>query len=105
MADTGVGMNEEQHERLGSPFFTTKDIGTGLGTMVVYSVVKAMDGDIYVDSTPSRQRHKFYCPASNSRRIRHSNLKKLYSGVDLFLLLKRSARKLKNNFFSNQSFF
>jgi two-component system sporulation sensor kinase B len=50
VTDTGIGMDEEQIERLGSPFFTTKDIGTGLGTMVVYSIVKAMGGEIYVDS-------------------------------------------------------
>ncbi|WP_050182763.1 ATP-binding protein [Domibacillus robiginosus] len=50
--DTGIGMNKEQLERLGSPFFTTKDIGTGLGTMVVYSVVKSMGGRITIDSEP-----------------------------------------------------
>ncbi|MET1032331.1 ATP-binding protein [Domibacillus tundrae] len=54
IADTGIGMNEEQLERLGNPFFTTKDIGTGLGTMVVYSVVKAMGGEINVDSEPGK---------------------------------------------------
>ncbi|WP_144450481.1 ATP-binding protein [Halalkalibacter nanhaiisediminis] len=48
--DTGVGMNEEQIERLGTPFYTTKDKGTGLGTMVVYSIIKAMRGDIKVES-------------------------------------------------------
>lgn len=50
ITDTGIGMNEEQLERLGNPFFTTKDIGTGLGTMVVYSTVKAMNGEILVES-------------------------------------------------------
>ncbi|WP_050183742.1 ATP-binding protein [Domibacillus robiginosus] len=54
ITDTGVGMNEEQLERLGSPFFTTKDLGTGLGSMVVYSIVKAMGGEIYVDSAPGK---------------------------------------------------
>lgn len=52
VADSGIGMNKEQVDRLGNPFFTTKDIGTGLGTMVVYSVVKSMDGTIHVDSQP-----------------------------------------------------
>ncbi len=50
VTDTGIGMDEEQLDRLGSPFFTTKDIGTGLGTMVVYSIVKAMRGEIIVKS-------------------------------------------------------
>lgn len=50
ITDTGIGMDREQLERLGNPFFTTKDIGTGLGTMVVYSIVKTMGGKIKVDS-------------------------------------------------------
>ncbi|MCI2256657.1 sensor histidine kinase [Domibacillus sp. PGB-M46] len=54
ISDTGVGMNKEQLERLGTPFFTTKDIGTGLGTMVVYSVVKSMGGNITIDSKPGK---------------------------------------------------
>ncbi|MFC5713615.1 ATP-binding protein [Thalassorhabdus alkalitolerans] len=48
--DTGSGMNDEQIERLGTPFYTTKDKGTGLGTMVVYSIIKAMNGEIKVKS-------------------------------------------------------
>ncbi|WP_108669208.1 sensor histidine kinase [Peribacillus acanthi] len=48
--DSGNGMNEEQIDRLGTPFYSTKDKGTGLGTMVVYSIVKAMRGDIKVES-------------------------------------------------------
>ncbi|MCI2256890.1 ATP-binding protein [Domibacillus sp. PGB-M46] len=50
ITDTGIGMNKAQLDRLGNPFFTTKDIGTGLGTMVVYSIVKTMGGRIKVDS-------------------------------------------------------
>lgn len=50
VTDTGIGMDEEQLERLGSPFFTTKDIGTGLGTMVAYSIIKTMRGKVVVKS-------------------------------------------------------
>jgi two-component system sporulation sensor kinase B len=50
VADTGVGMTNEQIERLGTPYFSTKEKGTGLGTMVVYSIVKAMRGEINVYS-------------------------------------------------------
>lgn len=50
VADTGVGMTNEQIERLGTPYFSTKVNGTGLGTMVVFSIVKAMMGEIKVDS-------------------------------------------------------
>lgn len=48
--DSGVGMSEEQIAKLGSPFNSEKEKGTGLGTMVVYSVVRSMNGTISVTS-------------------------------------------------------
>ncbi|OIK09738.1 histidine kinase [Bacillus sp. MUM 116] len=49
--DTGVGMTKEQIDRLGEPFYSTKGKnGTGLGMMVVYSIVRAMNGWIRVES-------------------------------------------------------
>lgn len=49
--DTGTGMSKEQLNRLGEPFYSTKGSkGTGLGMMVVYSIVKAMNGTISVES-------------------------------------------------------
>ncbi|MCM3767280.1 ATP-binding protein [Neobacillus niacini] len=49
--DTGIGMSTEQLERLGEPFYSTKGKnGTGLGMMVVYSIVRAMEGFISVES-------------------------------------------------------
>ncbi|MBK5457328.1 sporulation kinase [Bacillus sp. TH23] len=48
--DTGVGMDQEQIKRLGSPFYSTKEKGTGLGMMVVFSVIQAMDGKIDIIS-------------------------------------------------------
>ncbi|WP_449539664.1 ATP-binding protein [Ferdinandcohnia sp. Marseille-Q9671] len=50
--DTGIGMSKEQIERLGEPYYSTKGSkGTGLGMMVVYSIVKAMNGAVRVKST------------------------------------------------------
>ena len=49
--DTGIGMTSEQLERLGEPYYSTKGKnGTGLGMMVVYSIVRAMSGFIRVES-------------------------------------------------------
>ncbi|WP_423801360.1 ATP-binding protein [Neobacillus sp. SAB-20_R2A] len=49
--DTGMGMTDKQIERLGEPFYSTKGKnGTGLGMMVVYSIVRAMGGTISVES-------------------------------------------------------
>ncbi|WP_227934913.1 sensor histidine kinase [Alkalihalobacillus deserti] len=50
ITDTGIGMNEEQIRRLGTPYYSTKTTGTGLGTMVVFSIIKAMRGEISVTS-------------------------------------------------------
>ena len=50
ISDQGVGMSQEQINRLGEPYFTTKEKGTGLGMMVSYSIVKGMNGTIYVSS-------------------------------------------------------
>jgi two-component system sporulation sensor kinase B len=48
--DTGVGMTEDQLSRVGVPFYSTKDKGTGLGLMVCYRIIEAMDGKIHVES-------------------------------------------------------
>ena len=49
--DTGLGMSSEQLERLGEPYYSTKGKnGTGLGMMVVYSIIRAMNGFIRVES-------------------------------------------------------
>ena len=43
-------MTQEQINRLGEPYFTTKEKGTGLGMMVSYSIIKSMNGTIKVTS-------------------------------------------------------
>lgn len=49
--DEGVGMSQQQINRLGEPYFSTKDLkGTGLGMMVVYRIVESMKGTIQIDS-------------------------------------------------------
>lgn len=51
MTDTGKGMTQQQMKRLGEPYFTTKGSkGTGLGMMVVYSIIHSMNGSIEVQS-------------------------------------------------------
>ena len=43
-------MNAERLKRLGSPYYSTKDKGTGLGTMVIFSIIRGMNGHIEVQS-------------------------------------------------------
>ena len=48
--DNGNGIPYEVFEKLGTPFFTTKEYGTGLGLSVCYSIVQNHGGRIIVDS-------------------------------------------------------
>ncbi|MFD1020751.1 ATP-binding protein [Thalassobacillus hwangdonensis] len=48
--DDGKGLSEEQLNRLGEPFFTTKEDGTGLGIMVTKKMVSDLNGDIQYNS-------------------------------------------------------
>lgn len=48
--DTGVGIPEELVPRLGDPFFTTKEEGTGLGLMVCYRIIEAHQGTMKIHS-------------------------------------------------------
>ena len=54
IADTGKGILPELLEKIFTPFFTTKDNGSGLGLSVSYGIVKDHGGDIQVESLPGR---------------------------------------------------
>lgn len=51
-SDTGIGMDEEQAQKIFDPFYTTKEVGegTGLGLSVTYSLVQSMKGTISLQS-------------------------------------------------------
>lgn len=48
--DTGIGMSKQQIAKLGQPYFTSKENGTGLGMMVVLNIIKSMGGTMEVNS-------------------------------------------------------
>ncbi|MFL5346218.1 MAG: ATP-binding protein [Hyalangium sp.] len=54
--DTGVGIPEENLERLFAPFFTTKppNEGTGLGLSICHGIIKELGGHITAESHPGR---------------------------------------------------
>ncbi|WP_449244144.1 PAS domain-containing hybrid sensor histidine kinase/response regulator [Desulfobacca acetoxidans] len=49
--DRGVGIPTEYLTRIFDPYFTTKQMGSGLGLATVYSIIKAHKGHIAVEST------------------------------------------------------
>ncbi|MBU1626020.1 hybrid sensor histidine kinase/response regulator, partial [bacterium] len=52
--DTGSGIKKENIGKIFDPFFTTKPGKSGLGLTVVYSVITAHNGYIFVESTPEK---------------------------------------------------
>ncbi|MEB1808443.1 MAG: PAS domain S-box protein [Bacillaceae bacterium] len=48
--DKGAGMTEEQLSRIGEPFYTTKEAGTGIGLMVTYTIIENHNGKVNVKS-------------------------------------------------------
>ncbi|CAH0155077.1 Sporulation kinase E [Peribacillus simplex] len=50
ITDQGMGISTEMLKKLGEPFYTTKDRGTGLGLMVSYKIIEEHNGYIEVES-------------------------------------------------------
>lgn len=52
ISDSGCGIKKEEHKKLYTPFFTTKEPGkgTGLGLAITYGIIKMHRGDIYFES-------------------------------------------------------
>jgi two-component system sporulation sensor kinase B len=50
ISDSGKGMTPEQIGRLGTPYFSTKEKGTGLGTMVAFNIIQNMLGKTHIVS-------------------------------------------------------
>ncbi|WP_246943923.1 PAS domain S-box protein [Bacillus pinisoli] len=48
--DQGTGIPKDKLKRLGEPFYTTKERGTGLGLMVSYKIIAEHNGKIEVES-------------------------------------------------------
>lgn len=48
--DSGSGMSEEELKVLGTPFYTLKNKGTGLGLMICFNIVHKYHGSIHFES-------------------------------------------------------
>lgn len=46
--DEGIGMSKEEIDRLGSPYYSLKESGTGLGMMVCFQIIKSFKGKLKV---------------------------------------------------------
>ena len=51
--DEGRGISEEALKKIWNPFFTTKDMGTGLGLGIVKNIIESHDGEIDISNRSS----------------------------------------------------
>ena len=78
IADSGAGMTPEECERLFTPYYTTKQHGTGLGLAVVQSIIADHQGTISVrsaacdDITASGAEFVIELPAMGSEEARQA---------------------------------
>lgn len=52
VADNGPGLRSEEADRVGEPFFTTKERGLGLGLSISNSIVEAHGGKLWAEANP-----------------------------------------------------
>ena len=50
VADEGSGIKTDDLEKIGTPFFTTKENGTGLGLATCYSIAARHNAEIHIDT-------------------------------------------------------
>jgi two-component system, sporulation sensor kinase B len=52
--DRGCGMTEAEIQSLGTPFYSLKNKGTGLGLMICYNIAQKYNGTIKFDSSKGK---------------------------------------------------
>ncbi|MCK5707158.1 MAG: PAS domain S-box protein [Candidatus Aureabacteria bacterium] len=87
--DEGPGIADEIKSNIFTPFFTTKEMGRGLGLAICYSIIKKHKGFIFVDSSFGKgTTFSFYLPATSE--ILSSDVKgkkKLSNKLDINVLI------------------
>ena len=54
VVDTGIGMSKEEMKSLGTPYYSLKRKGTGLGLMICFDIVEKYNGSIHFESEEGR---------------------------------------------------
>jgi PAS domain S-box-containing protein len=73
--DTGIGMSQENLQRIFEPYFTTKQRGSGLGLTSTYSIIKNHGGQIFAESIINQgSTFHIYLPASKKTLKGRQNL-------------------------------
>ncbi len=54
VSDTGIGIPPSKLGKIGEPFYTTKETGTGLGLMISFKIIESHQGKIEIESEQNR---------------------------------------------------
>ncbi|MFS0725618.1 ATP-binding protein [Paenibacillus sp. 1P07SE] len=74
ISDEGIGMSEEQLKRIGEPFYTLKESGTGLGLMVCQQIITTHHGRMEMHSAPDQGTTvEVFLPPYNPERMHSSD--------------------------------
>jgi len=64
VTNNGAGISDEQVEQIGTPFFTTKKYGTGMGLAVCYAIAKTHHATISFASSAGTTRFSVCFPVT-----------------------------------------
>lgn len=67
IADEGCGIPPENISKVGTPFFTTKDNGTGLGLATCYKIAESHNAKIHIDSSSRGTTFFIFFPIPESK--------------------------------------
>jgi len=83
VTDTGIGINEQNMEKLFDPFFTTKFTGRGMGLPVILGLVKSWVGAICVENRKDRgARVRIYLPVQEDTIAAQPDIKRRWQSVE-----------------------
>ena len=89
--DQGLGISEKHLAKVFDPYFTTKQVGSGLGLTVTYSIIKNHDGHIAVESQLGvGTTFHIYLPASD-KAVPEKEEVKLIKGQGTILVMDDDA--------------
>ncbi len=98
--DNGIGIPEVDHARIFEPFYTTKELGTGMGLFVSRGIIERHGGRLEVESAPGLTRFRVLLPGlrgSNGRD--HAGRRPTMAVVDDDPLVGRAIERMMRDDF------
>ena len=95
--DTGRGIREKDMPKIFDPYFTTKEMGSGLGLTIAHSIIQRHDGHITVDSQENKgSMFTVYLPAAVDQHLPKEHDKKKGKGKRFRIMVVDGEEMLLN---------